>query len=466
MTEYRVRAGGQGEGGTLPTLAAAAALAKPGDRVTVEAGVYRETLRPPAGTVWQGEPGAIIDGGWNGKELTTAQDDAAGILIKAAGVTVRGLEVRNIPGNGVAVGEGGNNFLMEECEIRDCYHGGFKANPTGGVIQGITIRRCHVHDIALSGRFKEVPVNGCFLFKSANDVLVEDCLVERGHGEGMAAGSRSKGVVFRRCTVRDTKHLLMYVANRAQNVLVEDCVLYQTGISEFTQRDGDVGAGLVVGDEESGTKDDKWQHSENVTIRRCVVWNAGGMFGLRNNAKPGKGGDDGYNTNIKNLTVTQCTFVTGPLSKNGIAISDNEYGAGKVAGAFEGNVFLFDQMRDGGDGFRCDAPGVSFAGNAFSVMPPALAADNVTMSAAELVAPFATPFDVENLRPVAGGMIDLGQLGALAATGEPPVDPPPDPPEDPEPPLHAPDWAALRTQAAAIGAEVDALLEMIDGYAE
>ena len=180
MAEYIVRAGGQGEGGTLPTLAAAAALAKPGDRVTVEAGVYRETLRPPAGTTWQGEPGAIIDGGWNGKELTTAQDDAAGILIKAAGVTVRGLEVRNIPGNGVAVGEGGNNFLMEECEIHDCYHGGFKANPTGGVIQGITIRRCHVHDIALSGRFKEVPVNGCFLFKSANDVLVEDCLVERG----------------------------------------------------------------------------------------------------------------------------------------------------------------------------------------------------------------------------------------------------------------------------------------------
>ena len=34
MAEYIVRAGGQGEGGTLPMLAAAAALAKPGDRIT------------------------------------------------------------------------------------------------------------------------------------------------------------------------------------------------------------------------------------------------------------------------------------------------------------------------------------------------------------------------------------------------------------------------------------------------
>lgn len=459
MTEYRVRAGGGGEGGTLPTLAAAVALAKPGDRITVEAGVYRETLRPPAGTAWQGEPGAIIDGGWKGGELGTGADDTKGVLIRAAGVTLRGFIIRNVPGQGVAISTGGHNFTMEHCEIAFCYHGGVAANGLGVPIKNTVIRHCHVHDIALSGRFKEVPVNGCFLFKSCDGVLVEDCLIERGHGEGMAAGSRSKNVTFRRVTVRDTKHLLMYVANRAQNVLVEDCVLYQTGIPEFTQQDGDAGAGLVVGDEESGAKDDNWQHSENVTIRRCVVWNAGGMFGLRNNAKPGKGGDDGYNTNIKNLTVKQCTFVTGPLSKGGIAISDNEYGAGKVAGVFEANVFLFDNMRDSGDGFKSNAPGVKFTGNAFSVMPPTLAADNVHMSAAGLVAPFATPFSVENLRPIAGGLIDLGRLGALSATGEPPVDPPPvdppdDPPDEPEPPLQPVDWVALGGMVAEALAQV------------
>jgi hypothetical protein len=431
------------------------AVARAGDTVVVEPGVYRETLRPPAGTTWQGQPGAVIDGGWNGKELSTAEDDAAGILIKAADVTVRGLEVRNVPGNGVAVGAGGHRFLMENCRIHHTYHGGFKANPTGGTIDGITVRGCHVHDIALSGRFKETPVNGCFLFKSCRGVLVEDCLIERGHGEGIAAGSRSISVTFRRVTVRDTKHLLMYVANRARDVVVEDCVLYQRGLPEFTQRDGDVGAGLVVGDEESGSKDDNWQHSEGVTIRRCLVVNAGGMFGLRNNAKPGKGGDDGYNTNIKNLTVTRCTFVTGPLSKNGISISDNEYGAGKVGGRFEANVFIFDRTRPGGDTFRCNAPGVAFDGNAFSVMPPGLAGENVHIVAESLIAPFAPvdEFNVANYRPRAGGVVALGNIGALGPEGpEPPVEPPPPPPPpDPEPePEPGPDWLALAEHLDAV----------------
>lgn len=136
MAEYRVRAGGQGEGGTLPTLAAAVAVVKAGDVVHIEPGVYAPFRPPAAGTTWLGQPGAIIDGGWKGNELTTAQDDAAGILIKAAGVTVRGLEVRNVPGNGVAVGEGGHDFTLEDCEISDCYHGGFKANPTAVDEQG------------------------------------------------------------------------------------------------------------------------------------------------------------------------------------------------------------------------------------------------------------------------------------------------------------------------------------------
>ena len=135
MAEYRVRANGHGEGGTLPTLQAAADVARPGDRVIVEAGVYAP-FRPPAGTTWIGEPGAVVDGGWKGNQLSTAEDDAAGLLIKAGGVAVRGLTIRNIPGNGVAVGEGGHDFTLEDCEISDCYHGGFKANPTAVDEQG------------------------------------------------------------------------------------------------------------------------------------------------------------------------------------------------------------------------------------------------------------------------------------------------------------------------------------------
>ncbi len=467
MTDYRVRAGGQGQGGTLPTLSAAAAVAKRGDVVIVEPGIYREILKPGAGTTWLGQPGAVIDGGWKGNNLATTEDNATGVLARYVDIRISGFEIRNVPGQGVNVTNGGHQFLMEGCEIHHCFHGGFAANGLGVPIQGITIRDCHVHDIAMSGKWKETPVNGCFLFKSAHDVLVEDCLVERGYGEGMAAGSRSIGVTFRRVTIRDTRHLLMYV-NRARDVLIEDCILYQQGLPEFTQSDGDVGAGLVIGDEESGAKDDSWQHSENVTIRRCLVVNAGNLFAVRNNAKPGKGGDDGYNTNLKNLVVERCTFIAGPQSKGGLNIADNEYGAGNVAGRITANVFVLNRLAGVGAGYRSNAPGVRVEGNAISGMPSELAADNVHIDPAALVNPFAEVqnFNLDHYRPKPGGVVDLGRMGALDVLGtEPPPPPPPDPPDGPEPPLHAPDWAALRTQAAAIGAEVDALIALIDEYA-
>ena len=71
MTIYHVRAGGQGEGGTLPSLGAAARLVKSGDSIIVGAGTYRETLRPPGGTTWQAAEGetVVIDGGWDGKSV-------------------------------------------------------------------------------------------------------------------------------------------------------------------------------------------------------------------------------------------------------------------------------------------------------------------------------------------------------------------------------------------------------------
>ena len=466
MAEYHVRQGAGGEGGSLPTLAAAVAVAKPGDMVIVHKGTYSGGFRPPQGTTWIAADGErpVIDGGWKGGNVGPDADDGKGVLVRYADVTLRGFEIRNVAGQGVAVTTGGYRFVMENCEIHHCFHGGLAGNGLGEMIQGITIRGCHVHDIALSGKWREVPVNGCFLFKSCEGVLIEDCLIERGYGEGIAAGSRSRRLTFRRVTVRDTRHLLMYASNRAQNVLIEDCVLYQRGLPEFRQSDGQVGGGLVVGDEESGAKDDSWQHGDNVIIRRCLVVNAGKLLELRNQKKTGSGGgQDGYNTTIKNLVVERCTFVAGPDTRSGVNISENEYGAGNVAGRFEANVFI------GAASFRNGAGGVRFTGNAFTDMPPGLAGDNLHIPADALVNPFVSidaerGLNLNNYRPQPGGVLDIGNIGALRPSpDEPPVDPPPPPPPDEEP--TPTDWPALRTQAAAIGAEVDALIALIDEYA-
>lgn len=450
MTELHV-----GAGFALRTLAQAAAEAKSGDTVVVHVGMYREPLKPPAGTTWlaaEGETRPVIDGGWDGSRMKSADGNAVGILVNRAGVTVRGLEVRNVAGRGVAVAAGGDGFVLEGCEIHHTLNGGIIVNGTGTPVAGVTIRGCHLHDISLSGTWYETPVNGCCRFAMARDVLVEDTLIERGHGEGIDASSRSSGVVFRRVTVRDTTHLAMYV-NRAQNVLIEECALYQRGLAEFRQGDGDVGAGLVIGDEESGDKDNKWQHSEDVTIRGCLVVNTGVLFTVRNNRKTGSTGKaDGYNTTIRNLTVRRCTFVAGPDTRAGVSIDENPWSDGNVAGQLEANVFIVDGLA-AADVVRCNATGVVFDGNGLSVMPPRLAAANIHIDAAALVAPFATLADglnINNYRPRAGNVLAHAGVGALEPL---PVEPPP--PVDPPPPVEPPvDWDGLIEHAAALGVQL------------
>jgi hypothetical protein len=275
----------------------------------------------------------------------------------------------------------------------------------------------------------------------------------------MSAGFRSHGVTFRRVTVRDTTHLAMYVANCATDVLVEDCVVYQTGLAEFRQGDGDVGAGYVVGDEVAEGKDANRPHSENVTLRRCVAVNCSGALQVRNGTKVKNGLLDGYDTRIQNLTVERCTFVGGSHAA-GVGAGENDQGA-KVRGVVRDCVMAFDVLQPGGEQARVTAPGVALAGNVWTAAVPAgLPASNRAVRAAALVAPFATidsalGLNLNNYRPVAGGPLDGAGKGALEPLPvEPPpvVDPPPDPEPEPEP--EPVDWDALIERAATVGVQL------------
>ena len=86
MTEIHVKAGAGGEGGTLPSLSAAADVVRAGDTVIVHQGTYRERLRADrTGVTWRVAPGetVVIDGTWNGKTDVGGQRPAM-ILITAA----------------------------------------------------------------------------------------------------------------------------------------------------------------------------------------------------------------------------------------------------------------------------------------------------------------------------------------------------------------------------------------------
>jgi hypothetical protein len=274
MAEYIVRQGGQGEGGTLPSLGAAVAVARAGDTVIVYGGVYKERFVPPQGTTWRAAPGEspVIDGRWNGQNAPTGEGRRPQVLISKRDVTMTGFTIRNVPGAGVAVTGGGDSFTMTDCLIHDCFDSGVAVNGLGHAVENVTFRGVHVRRVSRSWVVEESPkgVAGCFLFRYAKNALVEDSSVSESYGEGMAAGIQSVGVTFRRVTIHTTMHLAVYASNRAQGVLLEDCVFYQTGDPEYRQGDGDVGAGIVIGDEtRPDDKDDDWRHAENVTIRRC-----------------------------------------------------------------------------------------------------------------------------------------------------------------------------------------------------
>ena len=460
MTVYEVRQGAAGAGGSLPTLRAAAQVARAGDVVVVHAGVYRERLEPPARTTWraaEGE-GPIIDGGWDGKTVPTSTP--AQVLVNKPNVVLRGFEIRHSPGQGVAVAAGGDDFLMEDCLISDCYNGGFVINGQGTPVSNVTARRTHMHRLSRSWVVQTNPtnVNTCCSARWGRNVLFEDCSVVGGYGEGMAAGVETIGMTIRGCLIADTMHLAVDASNRARDVVVENCIIFQTGNPTYRQGDGDYGTGIVVGDEtRPDGKDDKWQHGDNIEVRYCLVVGSGALFQVRNQLKPAGGGAgqyDGYETRAKNLYVHHNTFIGGSNTKAGISLIENPIGH-EVGGRFESNVIILDKMRDGAVLLNRGAKGVAFTGNAWSALPAARVPDGDRLiTAAALVNPFAELTDVgqlnaDNYRPTPGGplVVDGAAIaGALGPDGpEPPVEPPP---------VDVPDWAALMALAASVGEQV------------
>jgi hypothetical protein len=447
-----------GEGQTYASPARAAADVVPGDTVIVHAGVYRPFRVTVNGVTWRAAPGEspVIDGGWKRDNLGNEANSASGIFVSSADVVISGFEIRDVPGRGVAIGPGARNVTLEDFHIHHTFHGGVIINGMGRTIRNVTVRRGVVEYVSLSTRWRETPVNACFPVRDVDGILIEDVTVQYGGGEGLAAGTNTRNFTARRVTVANTKHLAAY-ANRAQDVLFEDCVFRQDGIPEWMQRDGDAGAGIVVGDEVNTGVTEGWQHADRVTFRRCVSVGTGNLFALRNNNTNQV--TDGYDTTIRELTVENCTFIARPWTRAGVGIQNNPRG-NNVAGVFRGNVFITDQLEPGASVYRSNAGGVRFTDNAWTDGVPTGAGigdGNMRIDASALVAPLATPFVLDNARPVAGSIVAVNGWGALTAQGEPPPPPPP-----PDPDEDVIDWDALIVTAQTIDANLASVAMALD----
>jgi len=158
-------------GGRVPTLTAALRLAQPHDTVVVTAGVYREpriVITTPVVILGQGDP--VLDGGGRHEIIT----------VRADGVTIRGLTLRNV----------GHSYIEDRAGIRlDGAHGCTIAdNYLLNTFFGVYAARssgCTVADNTFEGRGSSQTTSGnaIHLFYSTGFTVARNRI--RGHRDGI-----------------------------------------------------------------------------------------------------------------------------------------------------------------------------------------------------------------------------------------------------------------------------------------
>ena len=157
--------------GPVRTVGQALAIAKPGGRVIVRAGVYREpTIVVSRAVTIVGEPGAVLDGE-NARQIMT---------IEADDVTIRGLELRGVGTSYVedraAIKvQDATNCVIEDNRIEDAFFGIYLAR----------VERCRVTGNRLHARKgkESASGNGIHLWTS-NHITIERNEIT-GHRDGI-----------------------------------------------------------------------------------------------------------------------------------------------------------------------------------------------------------------------------------------------------------------------------------------
>ena len=437
MAEIEVGPGG---------LAAVARQATPGDTVLLTKGVYRERLvADVAGVTWRAaEPGAVLDGGW---KVSDGPGDGQGgppqVLVSAESVRIEGLQIRNSPGDGVAVGAGAHNTVLRGLRVDHNYSGGIIVNGGTGYVRNVWIENCVITRSGMSweaGWRKNV--SGSVNFVRAEDSGIKGSIVAYGYGEGVNFGKGSRRLKGQGVVSFDNAHLCFYF-NRCTNSIYEDCTAFLTGFKPRLVGNDTWPAGFVFGDEVSD-RANSFPFSRGNRLTRCVVVNCGTLLSVRNNDR-----EDGYNTCLDADTIIEyCSFIGGPQTRRGLDIKENLQGRPHEAAVLRGNAVHMNFAMPGADIATSSSRAIYWHKNGWSQMPPQLCRSDGDVVGFALVAahaPLSNAFpdwghnlDIANYRPqpnspLTGRGPDGLTIGALdAARSEPPPPPPPPPPDNTE----------------------------------
>lgn len=245
-----------------------------------------------------------LDGDFGEEQITVA--DAAGFQV-GDGVAIWD---RNAGGFHTTVariiGRNGNTFAISKPLNADCMvDNGAAAATVFPVVSGYDLEGCTVEDLIIDGNRDNNPyLNGCrgsgiFLyrgfgtvirrcvvrgyhgdgigFQQSNDVLVEDCVVERNANLGFHPGSGSQRPVIRRCVARNNGEDGLFLCWRVKDGLFEENML-----------DGNGRFGISIGHKDT----------DNLFRNNRISSNAEAGIFLRNESEPMAGHRNRFEANL------------------------------------------------------------------------------------------------------------------------------------------------------------------------
>ena len=209
------------------SIGAALSAAKPGARILVRPGVYRESLV-------LGQPAEIVGDGPR-EEILLIANDAACLLIKTGNARVHGLTLRRRAGEstGPAVDiTQGSGLVLEECDITSDSEACVAIRGTG---TAPLIRGCRIHDS---------PSNGVSVVDNGRGTI-EDCDITGNANPGVWITTGADPTV-RGCRIRENGGNGIVVQQNGRGT-VEDCDITGNG-SDAPRRGDRDGADPIVHD--------------------------------------------------------------------------------------------------------------------------------------------------------------------------------------------------------------------------
>ena len=514
MATLYVRTGGTGNGSSAEpfgTLNAAASVARAGDVVIIGDGIYdlkagqgidraqRKVVLGTPNVTWRAETpgGAIFRGDWSPALLRDGQMPnaknyygggmySAIITLDGPGVTLDGVTVERVSCEGIGVHGGHAGMAVLNCSTYWTGGSGINAKPggradgpakwAGGLwIEGNTIILASTLSLdpvwrnSTSGRpdpaIVAMPVGNVI------DAVIKNNRVGYCFGEGIALAKNARGAAVIGNVVNDTRHVELYVLHSEDADLFDNVCYATSGHAVYRKPPGNSGNGFAVRDERS----DDMGPSDNIRVwANLFVGTDGGInIASRYGKEPGYI-YLGYNTIVGGSDKALVNLASG-------------------RGVFENNVV--ERASASGPVAVADASGFKVRNNVWSHEPPPALRTGAKVGPvglvktdrqlvtvgmesdfpptyAEFLARVSDNFTLADYRPTAvsaalnaavasdatpEALRSRTYAGALSTgpVGPPPDDdPPPDPPDGPEPPLEAPDWAALIEQAAAVGVQL------------